>query len=150
MKQINIGKVGIISFVKKITELMVVGKLDNERSDFTIIYGDFTPEYINAFKEQIEKNVSKIPRCSTDSTTGLHRNYFWVKREDGSTGCIKMYGKGRMKGVRWEDKRPSMAITAVKAGTSKCIDEEIFAGVLLTLTPQNPVWVEVEIDDAKE
>ena len=127
---------------------MVTGKLDEHLSDFTIIYGDYTPEWIAAFKDHITDNVSKIPGCSTDTTSGVYYNYFWVKREDGSTGCIRVFGRCRVKGLRWEDHRPSMLITTVKTGVNKFDDEEIYSGALMSLTPQNPIWLEAEIDNA--
>jgi len=146
LNRVKVGEMKSLSFARMVTNLMVEGKLGIYKSDFTIIYGDFTEEYIEALKDTIIENVSKIPLCVTDSI-GSYRNYFYVVREDGSTGCVKIYGRQRIKGVRWEDKRPTMAITAVKVGSSGYTDEEIFAGILPTLSPFNSAWVEVEIDN---
>ena len=126
---------------------MVTGKFHEHRSDFTTIYGNYTPEFIEAFKDRIEETVSKISGCSVGRTTGFYNSYFWVEREDGSTGCIKMYGPGRQKGISWRGYRPKMLITTVKTGVSVYSDDEIHAGVIPSLTPQNPVWLEVEIND---
>ena len=146
--KIILDSVDCAGFVDMVTDLMVTGKLGDERSDFTIIYGDFIPEWIDMVKNRIERKIEKIPDHSVGRVSNFYSSYFWVKRPDGSTGCIKMYGRGRIKGVRWEDKRPEMAIIALKTGVSKYIDTEIYASILPSLTPQNPTWIEMEIADA--
>lgn len=144
----DIGKLDTKSFVDTVTTLMVTGNLGEESSNFTVIYGDFIPMYIESIKNQISRKIEKIPDHTTDNSEGSYNNYFWVNRPDGSTGCIKLYGRQRIKGCRWEGKRPDMAMVALKTGVSRYTDEEIYAGILPSLTPQNPSWIELEITDA--
>lgn len=134
--------------IGQVAEILVTGKLGGYDVDFFVIHGDFTQEYMEAFKERLAERIVSISECTITEPVSYNSPYFAVFREDGSSGCLRMFHQNQMlKGVRWDDKRPVLAIILRKKGSTANLDESIYASILPCLTIHSHGIIDIEVDD---